>query len=88
MDTLKSTIVKVTIGKTTRDIEVQHSPNGCIFTKENCVAYRYKTGTKIHISAGHVVNGRIAPTYHRTSMMVPVCFADEVEANNNISKNW
>lgn len=78
----------VTIGNTKRDIEVTTSPNGNVYTKDwGCIAYTYRTGKKIHLDRGHVVNGKIQPTWNHGSMMYPLCFADEVKTNNT-TKAW
>lgn len=76
----------ITIGNTNRDVEVFTASNGNVFTKDNCVAYTYRTGKKIHLDRGHVVNGKIQPTWNHGSMMYPVCFADEVKTNNTTTK--
>lgn len=76
----------ITIGNTKLDVEVVTTSNGNVFTKDDCVAYAYRTGKKLHISRGHVVNGIIQATWHHGSMMAPVCFADEVKSINTTTK--
>lgn len=77
----------ISIGNTKRDIEVETAYNGNLYTKENCVAFMYKSGKKVHVDRGRIINGKIQPVFNHGSMMSPICFADEVDTNNT-TKNW